>query len=509
MKPNEELFELIKSLKKSEKRYIKLYSCLQSGNKNYLILFDEISSQAEKGIPYNEGIIKRKFKYEKFIKQLTFTKNYLAELIFKSLALYNSGSSIDFTITQQIIKARILYNKALYKYFFKVTESIKKTCMKYERFSFHLQVLEMEKVVIIKKIYPEKDETDVLDEEIKILNIIRNITEYNFIVSQLASLYRKKGRLREESQAKLLKNISERYIMMSENRALSEIARERFYFVKQLVADLRGDHKEIYTCALKRLEIIQNNPKPFKDQNFNYWQDIIMYILFQINKSGDLSSFDKYFFMLKEHSGSTEAEQINLFLIESLVSLMRLNSFTPIGELNNLISSILNGLGIHEGKVDANFEILIYNSIVKAYFKRNMYAEANKYINMLLNHPQISIREDVELYAKIINLIIHLELGNIDLLEYLIKSTYRYLKNRNNVYKFETILMKFLKKLSAISTNKQFIELLELARKEINLLEGDPFEKNAVNQFDFSLWIDLKIARLKLENNTANKPIYV
>lgn len=509
MRSNQELFELIKSLRKSEKRYIRLYSAMQSGSKNYLKLFDEISKQAENSGEYDERRIKRRFKNEKFIKQLTFTKNYLSELIFKGLALYYGNSSVDSMITQQIAKARILYNKALYKYFFKVTESVKKNCLKYERFSFYLQVLEMEKVVIIKKIYPEKDETSVLEEEIKILNIIRNITEYNFIVSQLASLYRKKGRLREKSQAELLKNINERYIMMSEGRALSEIAKERYYFILQLVADLQGDNKRIFTYAMKRFEIISNNPMPFKDQSFNYWQDIIMYIIFQFHKSNDLTSLDKYFELLRMHSGKTDAEQINLFLIESLVCILRLGNDTPIGEVNSKVSSILKGLHIHEGKIDTNFELLIYNAIVRAYFKRSMYAEANKYINMLLNHPQISVREDVELYAKIINLIIHLELGNIDLLEYLIKSTYRYLKNRNNVYKFETVLMNFLRKLPSVTANKQFIELLELAQKDLIRLEDDPFEKNAANQFDISTWIDRKLAIMRLEKNLTNKPVYL
>ncbi len=509
MKANDELYQLIKSLKKSEKRYVKLFAGLQGGNKNYLKLFEEIEFQILKGVPYNETAIKKKYSGQKFIKQLTFTKNYLTELIFKSLTLYYSGSSVDFMISHQIIKARMLYNKALYKNFFKVTEMVKKTCLEYERFSFYLQILEMEKVVIIKKFYPEKDETAVLEEEIKILNIIRNLTEYNFIVSQLTNLYRKKGRLREESQAEILENINDRYIMMSESRALSELAKERYYFILQLVADLQGDNNRIFELALKRFEIIKNNPRPFKDQSFNYWQDIIMYILFHLHRTGDSESFDRYLEMLRAHSGKTETEQINLFLIESLVSILRLGNDIPVGEINSKVGSILKKLQENEGKIDANFEILIYNSIVRVYFRRSMFAEANKYMNMLLNHPQISVREDIELYAKIINLIIHLELGNIDLLEYLIKSTYRYLRNRNNVYKFETVLMKFLRKLPSISTNKQLLESLELARKDILLLEDDLFEKNAVIQFDFSTWIDRKIAGLQLEKHMTNKPIYV
>ena len=60
--PNSRVFNLIKSLTKSEKRFFKLSSSLQSGDKNYLKIFDAIDEQEE----YNERLIKERFKNEKF-----------------------------------------------------------------------------------------------------------------------------------------------------------------------------------------------------------------------------------------------------------------------------------------------------------------------------------------------------------------------------------------------------------------------------------------------------------
>ena len=48
MKPSTELFKLIKSLTKSEKRFFKMSSSLQSGDKNYLKIFDVIEKQNQK-----------------------------------------------------------------------------------------------------------------------------------------------------------------------------------------------------------------------------------------------------------------------------------------------------------------------------------------------------------------------------------------------------------------------------------------------------------------------------
>ena len=58
MKPSTELFKLIKSLTKSEKRFFKLTSSLQSGDKNYLKIFDFV----EKQTTYNEDELKKAFE---------------------------------------------------------------------------------------------------------------------------------------------------------------------------------------------------------------------------------------------------------------------------------------------------------------------------------------------------------------------------------------------------------------------------------------------------------------
>ena len=65
-----ELFILIKSLSKSEKRYFRLFCSRESSGSNYTRLFDSIDSQKE----YDEKAIKKVFKGEKFIHQLHVTK---------------------------------------------------------------------------------------------------------------------------------------------------------------------------------------------------------------------------------------------------------------------------------------------------------------------------------------------------------------------------------------------------------------------------------------------------
>ena len=98
MKPSTELFKLIKSLSKSEKRFFKLTSSLQTGEKNYLKIFDYIDKQAV----YDEDALKKEFKGEIFIKHFPSEKNHLYKLILKSLRSFYSEQSVSSLLKQEI-----------------------------------------------------------------------------------------------------------------------------------------------------------------------------------------------------------------------------------------------------------------------------------------------------------------------------------------------------------------------------------------------------------------------
>ena len=113
MKPSTELFKLIKSLTKSEKRFFKLSSSLQAGDKNYLKIFDYIEKQNE----YNEEDLKAAFAKETFIKHLPSEKNHLYKLILKSLRSFYSEQSVISLLKQEMknIKSKRKHTKTVSK----------------------------------------------------------------------------------------------------------------------------------------------------------------------------------------------------------------------------------------------------------------------------------------------------------------------------------------------------------------------------------------------------------
>src|SRR6185503_9961139 len=111
MKQPNDLFDLVKSLDKNEKRFISMFASVQAGEKKYMKLFEVIDKQEK----YDEGKIKARFKGEKFINQLTFTKNYLYNFILRGLNIYHSQSSVDAQLKEMIRSAELLLERSLLK----------------------------------------------------------------------------------------------------------------------------------------------------------------------------------------------------------------------------------------------------------------------------------------------------------------------------------------------------------------------------------------------------------
>lgn len=106
----EQLFILIKSLSKAEKRYFRL-ACRQAETaSNYLKLFDAMDAQEE----YDEKAIRKKFKKETFCNQLHVTKSYLRQFILKSLRNFHTKISKDAELKDALRNVEILFHKELY-----------------------------------------------------------------------------------------------------------------------------------------------------------------------------------------------------------------------------------------------------------------------------------------------------------------------------------------------------------------------------------------------------------
>ncbi|HMS34875.1 MAG TPA: hypothetical protein PKC91_12400, partial [Ignavibacteria bacterium] len=122
MKASDEIFQLVKSLTKQEKTYFKKFATAFIGEEgsNYLKMFDEISNQAVREEVYNEEKIKKGSYSGKFLKNLSYHKNYLYNMIMSSLINYHKDNKEIIFVRNLLSQVEILTGKLLYDQALKV-----------------------------------------------------------------------------------------------------------------------------------------------------------------------------------------------------------------------------------------------------------------------------------------------------------------------------------------------------------------------------------------------------
>ena len=260
MKPSNELFHLVKSLTKSEKRFFKLSSSIQSGEKNYFKLFDFIDRQST----YDEKKLKDYFKKERFINHLPSEKNHLYKLILKSLRQFYGEQTASSILKQEIKNIEILYNKALHKEANKFLKRAKKLSQEHEEFYFAIELISWEKVLTEESYESgdfDVDLNNIIKEETEIINKLRNLAEYHILYSRINALFRSDGFTKNEEERRMVNDIENQPLIKGKNTALSKRAASICYYIQGLCAATNRDFELSYTKFNRVRKILDENPK--------------------------------------------------------------------------------------------------------------------------------------------------------------------------------------------------------------------------------------------------------
>lgn len=513
MKPSPELFRLIKSLSKSEKRFFKLMSSLQNGEKNYIKLFDAIEKQPE----YDEDEIKSLFKDEIFIRHLPSEKNHLYKLILKSLRLFYSENSVSAILAENIQSIEILYNKALYAECGKMVKKAKRIAASHERFYYLFELIKWEKMLLEEEFQSgrfDQDLNKLVTEEQQVIKKLRNLAEYQILYSKINYVFRQGGYVRNDREREIVEEISNHELIKGKNTALSKRAAATCYYIKGLCAITGNEIEDSFQNFSKVVRIFEENPNLIQDIPKQYIKSLGNLFYYYIG-SGD---YDRLFELIEKMRSLEEQDGFNridiklrIFISTNYFEMLAYERQGQFEKAISMIDGIKSQLESFGEKVTKEDEVLFEHLFANVYFGAQRYRDALRQLNNVLNDNESNLRQDIYGFSKLFNLVIHYELGNFDLLDYLVKSTERFYTKRKkgevHGYEFEVIFLQSFKKLVKLNratskANEVFNEMLS----EMKELVRDQNERVALEYFDYITWIESKIqgmtyGDLKLKNS--------
>ena len=511
MKTSDDLFDLIKSLDQTEKRYFKLFASMNArrseGDNNYVRLFDFIDKQASNQGNYDEDAVKEYFKGEKFIKQLHVLKSYLYGTILRSLRLYNSEKSKVNELHGLLRDVDILFHKSLYGQCKKLLNKAKKIALTHEKYTQLLEIIDMEKAIARAEAYTKRTEEDldnIYYEVNDAVEKIRNINDFWRLSTKSFFLRKKYGNIRDSEELNKFNELMKNPLLKSEDKATTYFSKNFYYNIKGLFYLTKGDYENLLRYSNKLVEFLEANPGMMRSNNYLAALNNLLIVQMETKKYIDAMVSIKKIRAIEPESKTMRAQ---MFIISYD---NEMNLYLLTGEFQKgvkLAKEIEKGLKEFSGRIDQESEILFYYNIAYIYFGAGDYEKSLEWINKILNKKEFRLREDIQIYSRLLNLFVHYEIGNYDLLEYEIKSARRFFDSHNYLNEFEKIILSFLNKLIFANDEEAKIDLYNDLKYKLSKRSKEVRENRIMEYFDIDSWLDSKIEKKSFSSIIGNKAI--
>jgi len=506
MKGTDDLFLLIKSLTRTEKRYFKLATKGSSNENefNYLILFDIIDKQKD----YDENKVIVAFFKNREIKNFPNDKKHLYSLILKSLNKYHSTISKENELNELLNSAQILNKKQLPEQCNKLLNKLTLFAEKHELYTGLIKIGELRSEIIVQK----ANSSNVMREEFDSIRHYSNLAieklttenKFNNLFTQLLEKIRKDGEtLRHPSEKKWFIDFSTNPLLENENQASTLKSKSIFYFINGTINYIIGNLEKAIHYYQKDIEHLEKESENTLIDPSLYSAKISNICLIFLKKK-DYISLALYREKLKNTTTNFPMEKSKLFY--RYYDLL-LKQYVLTGDFIKAIEiykSIEEEMKEHVNNIHKSRIISFNYSIAYSYLAISNFKEAKIWVNKLLDE-KTNYRNDLLCFTRVLDCIIQLETGNENSLESSLRATSYFIKKSDKIYQFEILFLKFFTKILKEINSTKRIELMMAFKNELNLLKENPYESEFLDYFDMISWLESKITGVSFIEIIKNK----
>ncbi len=490
---NDNLHELIHSLDKGEKKLFKLNNGRYSKATDEMLVFDLLNKSKQ----YDEEKLKKELAKkgkEKINKHLHVIKHHLYDKILDS-TLGGLQHPVWKTINRKLHFAEILYHKSLYEQAFKLISKVKPKAYDYEEYSLLYSILNLEEKIVLKLSPQIVDPSYILDlvrEKKAVIRMMDNIADYQGIAYELNALARKSMSFRQKEEVDAISELMQNDILSCDTMALSNKARILCHFIHYLHHFSQGRYDKGLPFLLKQIEAMESRKHLSPDEMSSHFANLnncFVYYITTNDRAGCKDILDK---MERIQADSQHLRMSKFFIWHNayIAHSLNIGDYHAIAEITD---DVRFGFETYQHQIPEDYQLIISGNIAFGLFVLGDLDSSAAWLDRILDNKSKDMREDIKSSSRIFYLILQYEMGNYDLIPYLIRSTYRYLSKKNSLFKTERLVLGMMKRLPAIKSRESFNESLLRIKLELEEIMTDPSERMFLSYFDFLSWLESKI----------------
>ncbi len=489
------LIQLIRTLTPSEKRHFRLFAKRNqsTGDMLFLQLFDLL----DKKTVYDEEYLLEKIPGLKK-GQLANQKAHLMRQLLTSLRLLAQKRSEGIQIRETIDFARVLYDKGLYNQSLELLQKAKERALANQMSALAMEALEFEKLIEGQYITRSLEgRAEALARQTNDLNRrLVHTGDFSNLSIKMYGLYLKNGFARNEADSDAAK------AYYRENRPPHPYADLDFLgkiFYCQSQVWLYYICQEFISCfrySQRWINLFEETPR-MKSLYAPLYLKGLHNQLFSLFHNLHYERFlEALHFYEKLPAGLSFKHDPN---VEGLYHMYRfihlINKHYLEGTFSEgvvLIPELVRLIESNPYNWD-NYRIMVfYYRIACLYFGAEDYDYALTFLNKIINKKVTSYRSDIQCFARILALLAHFELGNRALVEYQIKSVYRFLLHVEELQAVQKAIFHFLRQTQKTAPSEVLSEFKTL-HKILLPLQKTPYESRPFLYLDIISWLEGKM----------------
>lgn len=492
----DDLVQLINSLTRAEKRHFRLFVKRNQSSEDilFLQLFDFLEKRGE----YEEEVILKKLPEIKK-QQLSNLKAHLYKQLLTSLRLLSAKDVADIQIREMVDYARILYNKGLYRQSLDILAKVKDRAYSGHFHALCLEILEFEKDIESQYVTGGLEgEAETLAEETKELGkTISQVTEFSNLSLQLYGLYLKMGYVRNQQDFELAKSFFRTHLPNVAFPELDFMAKVHYCQAHFWFYHITQDFSFCYRYAQRLVDTFNQHPGMLELYTPMYLRGMhnLLNSLFNLLQAQKFNAVLDELLNLPNLLPSLESNKNNesLFYLYKYIHLIKKHFLEgTFSQGIQIVPELVEIMEEDRYNWDNHRELLFNYRIACLYFGSGDSGSAITFLNKITNQKNPDYRADIQVFARLLSLIAHFELGNAQLVEYQVKSVYRFLAKNDDLGMVLKEIFRFLRRLTRIHPRDLPQEFIELREKLIRV-STDPYEQRPFLYLDIISWLDSKI----------------
>lgn len=488
-----QVHRLIRSMSPAEKRYFKLYAARHRihGGSNHLLLFDAIASMET----YDEDALLRRFKGRGFIAHFAVAKQRLHDSVLRSLSAFHATSSVDARLRRQLHEVELLYDRALYDDAERHLLGVRRSAQRHEKLHVLMEVQHWERRLLERTHY-HGITPPMLDERCaEAARLREHMAELDGLwdrKSRVALALYGHGQARSSTQVEQVRTIGAGDDIRGAARFGTAQARYLYHHLRAATAIATGDLESGRRHLLANRDLLEAGRAAFIDEPHRILAVLsnLAHVCMRTGRYAEAIGHLHAYRRAPAEWRMPRTGDLAMKLFATGMS-MELGIHCASGDFGRalaLVPAVEQGLQRHGSALGTLRRTGCMFQVAIAQLGGGNAAEALRWCHRLLNEAHDG-PGGMAAHARLLQLMLLLDIGDRDLLPYALRNTERYLKGRRHAHRGERLLLRLVHEQLKARDPREARAAYQRFHDALAPLADDPLEQPVFEHLDPLTWV--------------------